>query len=202
MQFKFNIPVLFERAFGVTPNRGVQQMIDKVQNYDDIETLAQEQEYSSVSKLGVQVWDVINLDEKIIEGTDESFEGYSFPAELTLQVSRAKKIIETDIIGKKGTVEELVAVDDWEINIKGFIINYESDAYPENEVQELNTVCELQDSLLPVTSKFLNNLGIDYLSIHQLRLPQMAGYSNVQPFEVVAKSKEPFILSVINGIEL
>lgn len=202
LKFNFNIPVLFERTFGITPNRGEQQLIDKVIDYKDIDTLPNDQVYEHTSKLGVPVWDVVSLDEKLIEGTNDKFIGYSFPAEMTVEVSRAKNSIETDIVGMEGSVEELVSSGDWSITLRGFIINYESTAYPEQEVRELSDVCKLKDTLMGVTSNYLNNLEIEFLSLHNLRLPQLPGYTNVQPFEITAKSKQPFIVDVSNGIEL
>ncbi len=201
MSYSFNIAALFEQV-GITPNRGVQQIFDRIVKYKDINTDRFESEHEYTSKLGVPVWDIIFLDEKVIEGTGENFQGYEFPAEMVLEVSRAKKVVEEDVAGKDGMTEELVALGDWEIQMSGVIINYGSLDYPEAEVSELQEICSLRDSLLGVTSKYLNNLGINYISIRDLKLPQLPGYSNVQPFKISAKSRNPFILNPTNGIEL
>lgn len=202
MKFKVNIPVLFERTFGVTPNRGVQQLVDKVIDYKGVETLAQEQVFEFKSKLGVPVWDQVTIDEKVLEDTGVNFQGFTFPTEMAVEVSRPKNIVETEVVGMEGSVEEIISPADSTITFRGFLINYESDAYPEQEVRELFEVCALRDSTLGVTSNYLNNIGIEFLSLHNINLPQLAGYSNVQPFEITAKSKKPFILTANNGIEL
>lgn len=163
--------------------------------FDDIEVLPTFHEAAKVSVMGTPVWDFIDLRPSYIEGTGEQFGGYSFPLETTIEPIRPKKIVETDIFGRDGNIEELIALDDWQLTIRGLIINYESTDYPEQQVKELQRVCELKTSLLECEGTLLTMLGIHYMSIHKLILNPQVGYSNIQAFEIEAKSKIPFIIS-------
>jgi hypothetical protein len=95
-----------------------------------------------------------------------------------------------------------MGLDDWQINLKGFIINYATDDYPELEVRKLRSVCELKDTQLEVEGTFLNMLNVNLLSIHRLSLPPSPGYKNMQAFDIEARSKQPFIINPDNGILL
>ncbi|WP_185284969.1 DUF6046 domain-containing protein [Elizabethkingia anophelis] len=173
-----------------------QAIADKLFNgFDDIEVLPTNKDLTKVSAMGTPVWDYIDLKPSHVEGTGEQFDGYSFPLETTIEPVRPKKIVETDIWGRDGSVEELIALDDWQLTIRGLIINYESTDYPEEQVRELQKVCELKSSRLECEGALLTMLDIRYFSIHKLTLPPSIGFSNIQAFEIEAKSKIPFVIN-------
>ncbi|WP_394749481.1 DUF6046 domain-containing protein [Spongiimicrobium salis] len=201
LQFNFNIEQLFKDQFGIAPLLGNNKFFDRFSK-KKIDVQEDSRDYYLTSGLGIPVWDIVEIEPLIEDGTGKRFPGYRFPAEMTVEAIRAKKVVETDIVGAEGTVEEIVSMDDWLLTFKGFIIGYGDDAYPEEQVAELVRTCGLLHSAKPVISEFLNLLGIDHISIHDLSLPQLAGYSNVQPFEITAKSKRPFIIFIDDGIEL
>lgn len=194
---------MFKNQFGINVSVGSNKFIDTLGGtYTGIETLPDSRAYERRSEMGALVWDIVELEPLVEDGTGKTYEGYAFPAELAIEATQAKKIVETDITSLEGSVEELVSMDDWVLTLKGFLINYADEAYPEQKVTDLKKGCQLMHSTIPVVSEYLNLLGINYISIHELRLPQLAGYSNVQPFEISAKSKKPYLISVDNGIDL
>jgi len=91
---------------------------------------------------------------------------------------------------------------DWQIAIKGFIINYQSNDYPEASVRELTRVCRLKETLFDVEGTYLNILGIKHLSIQKFTPIASVGYKNMQAFEIEARSKEPFIVNKNYGVPL
>ncbi|WP_312399487.1 DUF6046 domain-containing protein [Chryseobacterium sp.] len=195
MNFNFNTKELLIRHFPFKLGFATEAVAEAVLNgFDDIAVLPTNNELMAVSAIGVPVWDYIDILPSYIEGTGESFSGYKFPRETTLEAVRVKKIVETDVMGRDGSVEELISMDDWQLTIRGLIINYESTDYPEEQVKELQKVCELKTSLLEVCGTFLTMLDIKYFSIHRLVLNPSLGYSNIQSFEIEAKSKIPFII--------
>lgn len=166
---------------------------DKYLNdFKGIEVLDEKSPLKLMSQTGVPVWDYVKLLPKIIEGTGERFDGYDFPFETVVEASLTKKVVVTEIFGADGEVEELMGLNDYAISIKGLIINYKSDDYPEFEVRRLRWVCELKDTLLDVEGTFLNILNINQLSIHSFKPIATPGYKNMQAFEIECRSKKPF----------
>ena len=193
--YSFNIQELFKQHFPFKLGFATQAVADSLLNpFDDIPVLPTDTELTKMSALGTPVWDYLHVKPVTVESTGEVFDGYDFPAETTIEALRAKKIVESDILGRDGTVEELIALDDWSLTIRGLIINYDSTDYPENAVKDLQQLFELKSSVLPVKGTFLTMLGVRYLSLHRLSLKPSLGYSNVQAFEIEAKSKRPFII--------
>ncbi len=196
--YNINVKELFKQHFPFKLGFATQTVSEMLINgFDDIQVLPTNKELAKVSAMGTPVWDFIDLRPSYINETGEQFEGYSFPLETTIEAIRPKKIVETDIFGRDGMVEELISLDDWQLTIRGLIINYESTDYPEEQVKELQRVCELKTSLLECEGTFLTMLDIRHISIHKLTLTPSLGYSNIQAFEIDAKSKIPFIISSI-----
>jgi hypothetical protein len=194
--FNINVKELLRQHFPFKLGFATQAVADMLFNgFDDIEVLPTNAQLSKISAMGTPVWDFIDLKPSYIEGTGELFGGYSFPLETTIEAVRPKKIVETDVWGRDGMVEELIGMDDWMLTIRGLVINYESTDYPEEQVRELQRICELKSSLLECEGTFLTMLGISYMSIHKLSLTPSVGYSNIQAFEIDARSKIPFIIN-------
>lgn len=203
MPFNVNIQDLFKGQFGFKPDFATQAVLDVALNrFSPIEVLDGEVQANRVSALGTPVWDYIKIKPKVIEGTGVRFGGYEFPLECVTEAILPKKIVETDIIGRDGNVEELMGLGDWMITVRGFVINHNSVAYPEAGVKQLRAFAALKTSLLDVESTFLNLLDIYYVSVHRLAFPPGVGFSNVQPFEMELKSKIPFTVTATDGILL
>ena len=201
--YKINILELFRNQFHFNVSTATDAISDKLLNdFKGIEVLASNSPMAAVTKHGVPVWDYVTILPKKIAGTGENFEGYDFPFETVVEAVQPKKVAETEIFGADGTVEELMGLGDWQITIKGFVINYDSNDYPEAGVRALKRVCQLKDVELEVEGTYLNMLDIHYISIRNLALPAAVGLRNVQTFEVECRSKIPFIISRTDGILL
>lgn len=201
--YSINIAELFKQQFHINVGYIGGSVADKFLNdFKGIEALPTNEALTRQSLQGVPVWDYLKILPKVIDGTGETFEGYEFPREMVIEAVLPKKIVTTDIVGRDGQVEELMGLDDWQISLRGFIINYDSTDYPETQVKELLRVCSLKDTSLEVEGTFLNILGITHISLHQLNPVASIGYSHVQKFEIEAKSKKPFKLNKDHGILL
>lgn len=196
LSYKINIPELMQRHFPVKYGFATQAVIDGIVNdLDEIEVLPTNEALSEKSAIGVPVWDYLKINNTVVEGSNEVYYGYKFPATTVIEAIRPKKIVATDVVGKDGTIDELMGLQDWELKIKGLIINYDSTDYPEDLVRELQELCELKHTQLPCEGTFLTMLGVQYLNITRLSLPALVGYGNVQKFEIEAKSKNMFVLN-------
>jgi hypothetical protein len=201
----YNFSELFKSTFKLNLGYATNSIIDGQTNKLDAQALQPIEELSPLqlkSQTGMPIWDYVKLLPKIIEGTGEQFEGYSFPFEIVVEASMPKKIVVSEVIGRDGDVEELMGNGDWQISIKGFIINYDSNDYPEAAVRELTRVCRLKETLFDVEGTYLNILGIKYLSIQKFTPIAPVGYKNMQAFEIEARSKEPFIVDAAYGVPL
>lgn len=165
-----------------------------------------EQYYTSV--IGTPVWDrieLLNVDPdaqgKTLnyineEGIVRVMPYYTFPDAVLIEATRAKDYIETKIAGAAGTVKEELSLDDYDITIKGVIINNENDDYPTKAVEELMAVFE-RPLECGVQSKYLNRiLKVQHLYFTNIELKQLEGYGSVQPFVLTAKSDNPIVFDL------
>lgn len=143
-----------------------------------------------VSKLGTPV--LSNLE---IKGITYTKEGVKYTLKtivletILMIVSQTKNIITTSIQGKNGTVKEYIADGDYVINIKG-ILTAPNGVYPLNDVAQLKLALDAQISL-EITSWYLQNLGVNFLTITDYTIPQEMGKYSNQSFEINALSDKP-----------
>lgn len=120
-----------------------------------------------------------------------------------ISIASRKTIIETALTERRGTVKELINIQDYEIMIKGFIIA-SGNEFPENEVITLRNIYEQNAALsiqCPLTDIFLlrpDRSGSDQVVIRELRFPAITGVKNVRPYEISMVSDEPFNLVSIS----
>lgn len=116
-----------------------------------------------------------------------------------ISIASRKTIIETPLTERRGTVKELINVQDYDIVIKGFIIN-DIEEFPAAAVTKLRTIYEKNEALsikCPLTDIFLlrpDRKGSDKVVIRELKFPAVTGIKNVRPYELHLVSDEPFNL--------
>lgn len=120
---------------------------------------------------------------------------FALPIETVLELSRAKNIVKTTQQGRDGTVKEYISMDDWVLNFKGFIINYDEDLYPEDKVESMVKWFNLNQPM-SLVSKWLSRWGIDKVVATNLKLPTFEGVQNVQPYELEMLSDYPITLEL------
>jgi|RhiMetdeSRZDD1v2_1073273.scaffolds.fasta_scaffold04435_21 uncharacterized protein DUF6046 len=117
-----------------------------------------------------------------------------------VKISGKKTIVKTPMAERQGTVKELYSTDDYSISIKGFIID-ENRVWPEDEVNKLKSLFELQTAVLldnALTNIFLGRLeGAQKVVIESLELPEVeGGRKHVRPFNMQLESDSIFTLEV------
>jgi hypothetical protein len=116
-----------------------------------------------------------------------------------ISVSSKKTIIETPLTERRGTVKELINIQDYEIIIKGFIVSA-SNEFPEREVTMLRNVYEQNMPIsiqCPLTDIFLlrpDRGGSDQVVVSELKFPVITGVKHVCPYELHMLSDEAFNL--------
>ncbi len=127
--------------------------------------------------------------------TPTALNDYQLPNEPLIAISGGKKIVKTSLAGnsRSGTVKEIINTDDYEINIRGVIINENSLDYPFSEVEDLKDLYELNESL-SITNAITKMMGIENVVITKLDLPEMVGRPNMQAYQINCVSDEDFVL--------
>ena len=120
------------------------------------------------------------------------------PNEPSLIINSRKNIVETALAGstRRGTVKELISIEDWSVTIRGVAINYASKlVYPEDIVKGLQDLYERNESL-EIMCALTNLLGIYRLVIREFDLPEMIGIQHAQAYQFICTSDEDFILEL------
>ena len=121
-----------------------------------------------------------------------------------ISVASRKTIVETPLTERRGTVKELINIQDYEITIKGFIINSDGNEFPENDVITLRNIYEQNIALsiqCPLTDIFLlrpDRSGSDQVVIRELTFPAITGVKNVRAYQLRMVSDEAFNLISIS----
>jgi hypothetical protein len=120
-----------------------------------------------------------------------------------ISITSKKTVVETALTERRGTVKELINVQDYEIIVKGFIVG-NTHEFPENDMATLRTIYEQNTAIsiaCPLTDIFLlrpGRSGSDQVVITELKFPAVTGIKNVRPYELKLVSDEPFNLLVID----
>ncbi|MCT2563947.1 DUF6046 domain-containing protein [Chryseobacterium herbae] len=126
---------------------------------------------------------------------DKEGNEYTFPNEPLISVSLAKTIVETATVGKerKGTVKEYICTEDYQISIKGVcMIPDNLDEYPTEQVRELHSMFEINDSLEVYANPFLELFGIRNIVMKDIQFDEMAGEQGLQKYSITAVSDQDF----------
>lgn len=129
-----------------------------------------------------------------------------FPnAELALpysvvKISGKKTIIKTALAERVGSVKELYGIDDYQISIKGFLIDEQKRLWPETQIQQLKQLFEQSVSVgldNALTNVFLNQEGLTLrVVIESLDFPEVEGGSkHIRPFSMMLESDAVFTLN-------
>ena len=193
----FDLAGLFEQAFGYK-TRAFSPEFNAVtgdSNPSRITSGAHGSPYYAHDEAGVEYFLPVIL----------SYEKDGSTIELSLpypvvSVTSKKTIIETPLTERGGTVKELVNVQDYEIVVKGFIVNNAGNEFPEQQVAALRGIYEQNAALsiqCPLTDIFLlrpGRSGSDKVVVRDMKFPAVTGIKNVRPYELHLVSDEPFNL--------
>lgn len=97
-----------------------------------------------------------------------------------ISISGEKRIVQTALTGRRGTVNELVNVDSYKVSITAALIG-EDGNYPEQAVQQMREVWELNEAVMLISA--LTDLVVgreDKFVFDKIEFPTMGGTEHVQ----------------------
>ncbi len=113
-----------------------------------------------------------------------------------ISVTGQKNIVETQLVGRKGSVKELINLEDYKITIAGFIQSTDG-TWPEDEIERMrdlynvnesvNLLCALTDLILDEDDRVVIT-GIDF--------PSTPGIEDGQVIRIECTTDKPFELIV------
>lgn len=116
-----------------------------------------------------------------------SIEELEIPAAI-ISIKGKKTIVSTPLIGRRGSVKELISVDDYEITIKGVLMSYD-EHFPEEQVQQFRELFELNESveLISAISDLVLQLD-NRIVIKSIDFPPTDGVENAQMIHITAET--------------
>ncbi|MBY0244508.1 MAG: hypothetical protein K2Q03_03535 [Sphingobacteriaceae bacterium] len=189
-QFSVNFNDLFNMVWGYKPNYGHTQQAEV--EFKDVQVQPTKKKTSEITcsplygvdkYLGKEIYLPIVLENVMLQLA-------------CMSVSAKKNIVETVIVGRQGTVKELISAQDYQINIKGFFVDQNGE-YPEAQVMELKRLYDKNTSL-KIKSLLTDILGDSdmYVVLESFSLPEMRGIRGVQAYEVNCISDKLFELEI------
>lgn len=110
-----------------------------------------------------------------------------------VDVGQARRIVETFVEGRPGSIKEYIADGDFEFTIRGALVSQDAHSYPREEVSTLIALLKLPEAV-EVISPYVQLFGVYDLVVFDYRFPQQEGFQNMQLFEITAKSDLPIEL--------
>lgn len=125
---------------------------------------------------------------------------YFMPVELgnveipnaVISIRGKKTIVETAMVGRKGTVKELISVDDYEIRIAGVCLDTD---FPERQINALKELYDINESVTlkcALTDIFLDEE--DKVVIRNIDFAEMRGSETAQAFTMELVTDRSFEL--------
>lgn len=113
-----------------------------------------------------------------------------------ISVTGKKTVVETAIVGGKGTVKELISVDDYKISLAG-ILTSEEGVYPEESIVTIRELYNRNESIrieCALTELILD--GKEDVIITSIDFPAMNGVENMQIVKLECITDFPFELEI------
>lgn len=115
-----------------------------------------------------------------------------------ISISGRKTIVETPLVGRRGSIKELISVDDYQIEVTGVLIGSDADSYPEDQVESLRDLWRRDESVVLISA--LSDLILeqtDKIVLKSIDFPAVGAYENAQIVKLSAVSDQPFELEII-----
>lgn len=118
---------------------------------------------------------------------------YEIPCAL-ISITGRKNIIETPLVGRQGSVKELISLEDYQISITGAVFG-ENQVWPEEQLDAINELYNINEAIelkCALTDVFLSEN--DKVVIQELNLPQAGQTEHVQVVEIKCVTDRAFEL--------
>lgn len=190
---EFSIKSIFERSFGYEPPADftIKKAEDRIERSELGTAYYQADDMQREHFMPVTLGDVLTAGSGFLGLTAGT--GLLLPFAV-VSITPRKIIVSTPMVERKGSVHEIISIDDYSINIKGLFIGKDNN-YPEKYVTMLERLFQ-ENKSIPIkcakTDIFLK--GEDKVVIKDISLPATPGVQHVQPFEINCVSDTIFTL--------
>lgn len=119
---------------------------------------------------------------------------FKLPNEPIVELKGGKRIVKTEIDGMDGTFKELFSLDDYQITIRGLIVQEDgTNNYPQGDVMRLRDYCEVEHEV-GINCASTNYFNVTQMVIESWDFPAMEGFPGVQPYILNCLSDKDFKL--------
>lgn len=195
------LPMLFVKPY-VIP--GDSKTADRLGQYNV--TVEADASYDRLSQFGTPVlgtfwavpddlpYNVWSIDDKLV---DKEFQEFEFPIATLVDFSRPKNIVKSATIGGKGTVKEIMGLGDWEINIRGLLVNDDSRTAQKTAKQQQYALDRLNEiaGAIKVRGKIFEERYISHIVLETPSFTPVQGKPGLVQYEIKAYSDESFLLT-------
>lgn len=189
-------PIYFPERIGVKPDSSIHYGIDSIAEELNQSTLT--------SWMGTPIWMPLtlkgktykNFDSQTGELKDVEYADFVMPPTILIDFTRAKNIVKTQVSGGIGSVKELYSFDDWQINIRGFLLDDKGGSTAKEKSNTLLNWERIAGSISIVCDLF-NDRFIADMVISSLTTKQVEGRPNVVEFNISAESDTAYELKFI-----
>jgi hypothetical protein len=108
----------------------------------------------------------------------------------TVEIEGSKNIVTTPLVGRNGSVKEIINIDDYKITIKGIYVNRESPLPEEglkqfSQLWQINKALQIDSAIMRHTiGDMAGGGGYTYATLEKFKLPDMRGTAHAQAFEL------------------
>jgi len=180
MPITYNLPAMFAATWGYT--------LAAQYNFDKYPLKKQE------TGLGSPLWG--KNSKGLFYFMPVKLGGIELPNAL-VSFSGKKNIVETPLIGYKGSVKELINIDSYDIMIRGIAID-DANSFPDELILDLEGLWARNEAMTlecALTDIFLQE--DDHVIIKGFRMPEMKGIEHAQAYEFELISDQYFELTII-----
>lgn len=116
---------------------------------------------------------------------------YEMPNSL-ISIRGKKNIVSTPMVGRKGTVKELISMDDYEISIQGVALDTD---WPDDQLAAIKEIYSVNESVqlkCALTDIFMDEE--DMVVIKSIDIPEMRGIEHAQTYSLNLETDRSFEL--------
>lgn len=120
-----------------------------------------------------------------------------------IAVKSSKRIIETTLTERRGLVRELIALNDYKFDVKGFVIG-QNGTFPEKDIEDLRMLYERNEAIecsSVITDIFLltkEQQGQDKVVMYDLQIAENQAIEHVRGYSFVLQADQQFELEIID----
>lgn len=113
-----------------------------------------------------------------------------------LSITGKKTIVETPLVGQKGSVKELISIEDYKISLAAMIVS-EDGTYPDEQITQVKELYNINEAV-ELVSAFTNLIfdPDDKVVITDISFPPTPGIEDAQAVKLELVTDKPFELTI------